>query len=382
MTPAPARTGRRPIHTAYVGAHLFRAGLAGEWGELALRALAGQAPNAAALAAALDCHVDDHLFARLQEKLRREPIEDLRIDFEDGFGARSDEEEDGAARSAASEVATGLGQDSLPSFLGIRIKPLAAERAARAARTLELFVTSLVERSGGKLPTQFTVTLPKAATIEEVTALVCSLESLESRLHLEAGALTLELMVETPRALLGPDGGCPLPALVAATRGRCVGVHFGVYDYSAALEIAPARQGLRHSACDHARHIMQVALAGTGVILSAGSTNVLPVPPRDHLLRAWRLHFQDVRHCLWSGFYHGWDLHPGQLVTRYVAAYGFFRECLESTAVGTVLEDPAARGVRASLIQLGLDCGAITQAEADAADGALQRSGISATNRS
>src|SRR5256886_439034 len=53
---------------------------------------------------------------------------------------------------------------------------------------------------------------------------------------------------------------------------------------------------------------------------------VLPVPPRDHLLRAWRLHFQDVRHCLWSGFYHGWDLHPAQLVTRYVAAYGFFRE--------------------------------------------------------
>ena len=367
MTPAPACTGRRPIHTAYVGAHLFRAGLAGEWGELALRALAGQAPHAAALAAALDCHVDDHLFARLQEKLRREPIEDLRIDFEDGFGARSDEEEDGAARSAASEVATGLAQDSLPSFLGIRIKALGAGQAARAARTLERFVTSLVERSGGKLPTHFTVTLPKVATIEEVTALLRSLESLESRLHLEAGALTLELMVETPRALLGPDGRCPLPALVAATRGRCVGVHFGVYDYSAALEIAPARQGLRHPACDHARHVMQMALAGTGVVLSAGSTNLLPVPPRDYLLRAWRLHFRDVRHSLESAFYHGWDLHPAQLVTRYVAAYEFFRECTESTAVGTVLEDPAARGVRVSLTQLGLDCGAIGEVEARAA---------------
>ena len=367
MTPAPARTGRRPIHTAYVGAHLFRAGLAGEWGELALRALADQAPHAAALAAALDCHVDDHLFARLQEKLRREPIEDLRIDFEDGFGARSDEEEDGAARSAASEVATGLEQDSLPSFLGIRIKALGAGQAARAARTLERFVTSLVERSGGKVPMHFTVTLPKVATVEEVTALVRSLESLESRLHLEAGALTLELMVETPRALLGPDGGCPLPALVAATRGRCVGVHFGVYDYSAALEIAPARQGLRHPACDHARHVMQMALAGTGVVLSAGSTNLLPVPPRDYLLRAWRLHFRDVRHSLESAFYHGWDLHPAQLVTRYVAAYEFFRECTESTAVGTVLEDPAARGVRVNLIQLGLDCGAIGEAEARAA---------------
>ena len=355
---------RRPIHTAYVGAHLFRAGVAAEWGELALKALSECAPDAAALAAALDYHVDEPVFARLREKLRREPIEDLRIDFEDGFGNRSDQEEDAAARSAGAEVAAGLARETVPAFLGIRIKALAAERAARAGRTLELFVTSLVERSSGTLPAHFTVTLPKVANLEEVTALVRLLEGLESRLRLGAGTLTLELMVETPRALLDPDGRCPLPALVAATRGRCAGVHLGVYDYSAALEIAPEQQGLRHLACDHARQVMQVALAGSGVVLSAGSTNVLPVPPRDHLLRAWRLHFQDVRHSLVSGFYHGWDLHPAQLVTRYVAAYGFYRECLESMAVGMVLEDPAARGVRVSLIQRALDCGAISEAEA------------------
>ena len=364
MTPLPER---RPIHTAYVGAHLYRAGLAAEWGELALKALAGCAPDASALAAALDCHVDEQVFARLGEKLRREPVEDLRIDFEDGFGSRSDQEEDGAARSAGAEVAAGLARESLPSFLGIRIKALAAERATRACRTLELFVTSLLEGSGGELPAHFTVTLPKVANLEEVAALVRLLEDLESRLQLEAGALTLELMVETPRALLGPDGRCPLPALVAATRGRCTGVHFGVYDYLAALEIAPSHHRLRHPACDHARHVMQVALAGTGILLSAGSTNVLPVPPRDHLLRAWRLHFQDVRHSLVSGFYHGWDLHPAQLVTRYVAAYAFFKECLESTAVETVLEDPAAGRVRASLVRRGLDCGAIMEEEARAA---------------
>ena len=360
MTPAP---GRRPIHTAYVGAHLFRAGLATEWGELALKALADCAPDAAVLAAALDCHIDEHVFARLREKLRREPVEDLRIDFEDGFGVRSDAEEDGVARSAGAEGAAGLARNSLPPFLGIRIKALAAERATRACRTLELFVTALLERSGGELPAPFTVTLPKVAHPEEVTVLVRLLEDLESRLHLEAGALTLELMVETPRALLGPDGRCPLPALVAATRGRCVGLHFGVYDYLAALEIAPSHHGLRHPACDHARQVMQVALAGTGVLLSAGSTNVLPVPPRDQLLRAWRLHLQDVRHSLVSGFYHGWDLHPAQLVTRYVAAYTFFRECLETEAAGSVLEDPAARRVRSTLVRRALDCGAIAETE-------------------
>ncbi len=364
MTPLP---GRRPIHTAYVGAHLFRARLTAEWGELALKTLAECAPDARALAAALDSPVDERVFSRLKEKLRREPIEDLRIDFEDGFGNRSDQEEDAAAQSAGAEVAVALARDGLPSFLGIRVKALAAERAARASRTLDLFVTSLVERSGGKRPAHLAVTLPKVANLDEVTALVRLLEDLESRLRLEAGALTIELMVETPRALLAPDGHCPLPALVAATRGRCVGVHFGLYDYSAALEIAPSHHRLRHPACDHARQVMQVALAGTGVALSAGSTNMLPVAPRDHLIRAWRLHFQDVRHSLVSGFYHGWDLHPAQLVTRYAAAYGFFRECLESPTVGTVLEDPAARGVRASLIQRALDCGAISEAEARAA---------------
>ena len=364
MTPLP---GRRPIHTAYVGAHLFRAGLTAEWGELALKTLAECAPDARALAAALDFTVDERVFARLQEKLQRAPIEDLRIDFEDGFGNRSAGEEDEAARAAGAEVGAGVARGSLPSFLGIRIKALAAERAARAGRTLDLFVTSLAERSGGKLPAHFAVTLPKVASLEEVTALGRLLEDLESRLRLEAGAFTIELMVETPRALLAPDGRCPLPALVAATRGRCAGVHFGVYDYSAALKIAPSQHRLRHPACDHARHVMQVALAGSGILLSAGSTNVLPVPPRDHLLRAWRLHFQDVRHALVSGFYHGWDLHPAQLVTRYAAAYAFFRECLESPTVGTVLEDPAARGVHARLIQLALDCGAISEAEARAA---------------
>jgi len=379
VTPLP---GRHPIQTAYVGAHLFHARLASHWGELALQVLKMYAPDAPDLAAAIDHGLDDRVYTQLRHKLEHEPIEDLRIDFEDGFGTRSDEDEDAAAHAAGAEVADGIATGTLPPFFGIRIKPLVPELATRAGRTLELFVTSLVERSGGKLPAHFTVTLPKVTSPEEVAALVRLLERLESRLHLDAGATTLELMVETPQAILGPDGRCPLSALVAAARGRCVGVHFGVYDYSAALEIAPAHQTLRHPACDHARHVMQVALAGTGVLLSAGSTNVLPVPPRDHLLRAWRLHFQDVQHSLVRGFYHGWDLHPAQLVTRYVAVYGFLRECLESPAVGNVLEDPAARGVRASLVRRALDCGAITQAEADAVAGDVQRSGISATNRS
>ena len=358
---------REPVHTVYVGAHLFHAQFASHWGELALQVLNMYAPDARALAAAVDHACDDEVYARLTDKLGSEPVEDLRIDFEDGFGDRSDEEEDRAARAAASELAGDIARGTGPASSGIRIESLSGGRATRGGRTLELFATALLERSGGKLPPGFTVTLPKVAAIEDVTALVRLLEELETRLRLDAGALRLELMVEIPQAIVAADGRCPLPALVAATGGRCRGVHFGVYDYSAALGIAPLHHGLRHPACDHARRVMQVALAGSGVALSAGSTNVLPVPPRDNLVRAWRLHFHDVRHALVNGFYHGWDLHPAQLVTRYAAVYSFFRESLRAAAPGGVLEDPAAAGVRRTLMRRAVDCGAFGQDEGEAA---------------
>jgi len=63
------------------------------------------------------------VYNRVLEKLKREPVEDFRIDFEDGYGNRPDAEEDGHAESAALEVARGMQEGSLPPFIGIRIKP-------------------------------------------------------------------------------------------------------------------------------------------------------------------------------------------------------------------------------------------------------------------
>jgi citrate lyase beta subunit len=352
----------------YVGAHLFHERLATHWGELALQVLTMYAPDPQALSAAVDHTCDAGVYARLTDKLGSEPDEDLRIDFEDGFGDRPDEEEDRAARAAAADLAGDVARAGGPPASGIRIKALAGGRGARGARTLELFVAALLEASGGKLPPGFAVTLPKVTVSDDVTALVRLLDALETRHGLAAGAVSLELMVETPQAIVAADGRCPLPAFVAAAGGRCRGVHLGVYDYSAALGIAPAHHGLRHPACDHARHVMQIALAGSGVALSAGSSNVLPIPPRDNLLRAWRLHFQDVWHALASGFYHGWDLHPAQLVTRYAAAYSFFRESLRSPVPGGALEDPAAARVRDTLMRRAVLCRALTRAEAGAPD--------------
>ena len=81
--------------------------------------------------------------ARVADKLRREPVEDFRIDFEDGYGNRQDEEEDGHAQSAAKQVALGLDAGTLPPFIGIRIKPLSNELHGRSLRTLDIFVTDV-----------------------------------------------------------------------------------------------------------------------------------------------------------------------------------------------------------------------------------------------
>lgn len=391
---------RQPVQTVYGGAHLFKAGTASRIGEIARRFLETYAADAETLASIVGWRDDglaEVVTARVREKLEREPVEDFRIDFEDGFGNRPGAEEDAAADDTASEVAKGLAEGSLPPFIGIRIKPFDSALHERSARTLDRFVSTLVDKSGGALPPNFVVTLPKVEIPEQVTALVRQFETLEANLRLDAGSLKMELMVETPQSLVAADGSMALPSLVAAAEGRCTGAHFGVYDYTASVLVTAQHQVMRHPACDLARGLMQVALAGTGVWLSDGATNTLPVPlhratgdgaPLSRTQEAenaasvhgaWRLHYDDVRHSLRSAFYQGWDLHPAQLVTRYAAVYAFFLEGLEEATArlrhfvnsaaqaslsGDVMDDAATGQGLLNYFLRGLNCGAITVEEA------------------
>ena len=324
---------RQPVHTVYGGAHLFRSDTAPRLGVLARAALRENAPDPATFAAALGAEVTPmwrRIYTLVGRKLETEPVEDFRIDFEDGYGNRPDDEEDAHAEAAAREVAKGRAASTLPPFIGIRIKPFTEELRDRSIRTLDIFLTTLVE-GGGALPPNFVVTLPKVTAPEQVTALADLLDLFEPRLSLAQGALRFEIMVETPQSIIGADGRLMLPLLVAAGRGRCVSAHFGTYDYTAGVNITAAWQNMAHPACDFAKHVMQVALAGTGVWLSDGATNVMPIggaprPARNGAHRAWRLHYGHVRHSLEGAFYQGWDLHPAQLPTRYAAVYGFFLE--------------------------------------------------------
>ncbi|MEY2544565.1 MAG: hypothetical protein QOE81_2026, partial [Verrucomicrobiota bacterium] len=350
----PGESNRRQaVHTVYGGAHLFKFDSPKKLGAVALRSLEEYAPDAATLARAIgmtgDGQFAQRVYDRVIEKLRREPVEDFRLDFEDGYGNRADAEEDGHAASAALEVAQSFTTKSLPPFIGIRIKPLNEDLRARSMRTLDIFVTTLVGKTDGTLPDNFVITVPKVQIPAHVTAAVRLFEILERKNKLPAGSLKIELMIETPQAIVNEQGESGLMSLVDAAEGRCGSVHFGVYDYTASCGITAAYQAMGHPVCDLARQMMLVSLAGTGIHLSDGATNILPVGPhraaKDQQLtseeerenleavhQAWRLGFEDNLHSLRNGFYQGWDLHPAQLVTRYAAVYSFFIESLDAAS--------------------------------------------------
>jgi citrate lyase beta subunit len=202
-------------------------------------------------------------------------------------------------------------------------------------------------------------------------ALLCG--RLEEAYGLAPGSLRFEVQVETPQAVLAADGTAAVAPMIHAAEGRCVGLHYGTYDYSAALGIAAGYQSLEHPAADHAKAVMQTAAAGTGVWLSDGSTNIVPVGDPAAVHAAWRLHARLVRRSLERGFYQGWDLHPAQLPTRYAATYAFFREGAPAALArldayrrrrsSGVLDEPATARALARYLLRGLDCGALDATE-------------------
>ena len=434
----PGETGRRqPVHTVYGGAHLFKSDSAQRLGKVAERALEEYAPDFVVFAQAIGlpevAQLPDVLsyahglkarlendpesvrgenkaawlahaiYSRVREKLKREPVEDFRIDFEDGYGNRPDAEEDGHAESAAIEVVKGMNDGTLPPFIGIRIKPFTEELRARSMRTMDIFISTVMDGAGNRLPGNFVVTLPKITIPEQVAALSALFDRLEARNGLPDGSLKMEMMIETTQSIINARGEINLPSLLRASQGRCTAAHFGTYDYTASCGITAAHQHMMHPACDFAKHMMQVSFAGTGVWLSDGATNIMPVGPhrasegmrlsadqidenRSVVHRAWKLHYDHIQHSLVGGFYQGWDLHPAQFPTRYAAVYSFFLESLDAasdrlrnfvdkaakaTLVGDVFDDAATGQGLLNYFLRALNCGALTEAEA------LRLSGLS-----
>lgn len=371
-------TGRQPIHTVYLPVDRVESGLSQAWGDAALGAVAehAAAPTRLADLVGLEHDLVGDVWPRMLAKLEREPIEDLRVDAEDGYRG-SPEREDGDVLAAARFLAADVRSGHCAPSVGIRAKCMEGVVRARGLRSLDLFLGELIGSAGadaGLDRIDLVVTLPKITDVSQVTAMTTVLAAVESEYGLPAGRLGLELQVETPQAVLGSDGRSPLAPMVHAAGARCRGLHYGTYDYSAALGIAAAHQRADHPAADHAKAMMQVAVAGTRANVVDGSTNILPVGSPEQVHEGWRVHGRLVRRALERGFYQGWDLHPAQLVTRYLVTYAFFRQAMpvavarlrayvRTSGDGNVLDEPATARALSAFLLRGLDCGALDEAE-------------------
>jgi citrate lyase beta subunit len=420
------RPDRQPVHTVYGGANLFKSDTCLKMGETALKSLHTYAPNFVELALALSLeghgelpqteagiktldkklqHLPDDqrrkekswlswtVYNKIIQKLATEPVEDFRIDFEDGYGNRPDDEEDATALAAANELAAGMQNNTLSPFIGIRIKPFTEDLKYRSVRTLDLFLTQLLKRTDGALPANFVVMLPKVTIPQQVSTLVRLFRIIEKENNLPEDSLKMEIMVEATQIIMDEEGRNPLYRIIKAAEGRCIAAHFGTYDYTASCGITARYQTMAHPVCDFAHHMTKVALAGTGIFLSDGATNVMPIGPyrgeelnfqqqqenRDSVHRAWRTGFSHTMHSLVNGFYQGWDLNPAQLPMRYAATYAFFLTSLEdathrlklfvqrsaiSTLTGDIFDDAATGQGLLNFFLKAMNCGAIDEKEA------------------
>jgi len=418
------REDRQPIHTVYGGANLFKYNTTDVLGNIALKSLLHYAPNFIEFGDAfqlqgytnfpseeskrealinsfeslseeeLKTHPEGfsyRIYKKVIAKLKREGVEDFRIDFEDGFGNRTDKEEDETAVFAAMQVAKGMKENTLSPFIGIRIKPFTEELKVRGLRTLDLFLTTLLSETNGNLPNNFVVMLPKVTIPEQIVALVSFFELIEEQFSLEKGMLKMEIMVETTQSIIDHSGTNPLYRFILASQGRCIATHFGTYDYTASNNITASYQEMDHDVCDFAHYMTKVALNHTGVWLSDGATNTMPIGPhrgeltaeqeqenKEVVHRSWLKGYQHIRHSLYKGLYQGWDLNPAQLPMRYAAVYAFFLEsyddavlrlktfiekAAQATLIGDTFDDAATGQGLLNYFLKALNSGAITEEE-------------------
>ena len=248
-----------------------------------------------------------------------------------------------------------------------------------------------MNETNGRLPENFVVTLPKVTGKKEVKELVSLLKKTEKEFGLASESIGIELLTETPDVM--KNGGSEIDSIVEAAKGRCTSIHFGAYDFTSALGIAPKYQTLDHPACDLARQYMQLAAARLGIRVSDSVTTLLPVETyREKKLSAlqksenrrsvhdgWRTHFANVTHALKNGFYQGWDVHPNQLTARYAAVYAFFYDQLDELAprlrrfvdastqavlTGTTFDDAASAQGILNFLRKAVECSVLTEDEA------------------
>lgn len=314
------------------------------------------------------------VYERVQAALARGPVEDLRVDFEDGYGQRDDATEDAHADQAAQAW-----RGQAMACAGIRTKALAPGTEPRARRTLTRVADGLSK--AGAWPDTFVLTLPKVTDPAQAERGATLLDDLERTHGRPAGSLRLEVMVETTESLVAADGTNPLPAIVRAGGARLRGVHLGVYDFTSASLVPPAGQAPDHPMCALARGLMRLAV-GDAVALSDGASNVVVSGPTAAVHRAWQAAHAHVMGSLRAGFGQGWDMNAGQVLMRHAATARFFladfhalaarvralveqatRASAAQTVAGDVLDEPATAAALFRHVRRAWQVGAVREAE-------------------
>jgi hypothetical protein len=394
---------RRPVHMLTLAAGRFDAHTSRRMGEAALRSIDSYAPDFVSFARAMWLTGADTLpryddlaqelefelienpenvkdknyaawfawtiYQRTIGKLHHEPVEELLIDLADNSGA---------AIAAAGHLAQAVLDDSRPPFTGVRLPSMEPGNA----RFLDLFLTALIEKTGGKLPSNFCITLP-APNSAALAALHAFLSEFERQHALESGLIKIEVTVASPRAIVDDDGRIVLSKLADAAGGRCISAHLDGDSFLSELNVPAAHRHARHEACNFARQIMHLALSPSGIGLSDSivpSTALTQDADIQGVHRAWREHFNGITHSLIGGFNQGWDADAVLLPARYAAVYSFFieaqdaqgkrfREFTGQAAANGEIEDASSAQTTLNFFYRALDCGALTEHEVSEATG-------------
>ncbi len=383
----------QPMHTVYGGAHLFTESTPDKVAQIASGYFSKYISNPQQLADIFGITEDSithELFDRIILKLNSAALEDYRVDFEDGYGSRTDDEEDSAAVKATLEAAKAHTAGRLPKFFGFRVKPLTKISAGRSLKTLDIFLSNFFTNINS-LPENFIITIPKIENVEQCAVFNEVISEFERKLKLPDNYLKTELMIELPGALYSPSGAFMLPELIKASGTRILGLHFGIYDFTSSIQIPAPSQSYTHPACDEVRFLMQCAGNLYPVSISDGATSFLPlelykspasenekVLNKANVAKAWKLHFDNVLHSVHYGTFQGWDLHPSQIPARIAALQYYFlrnklqtldrlkrfvEQAAQATHKGGVFDDAATGQGLLNFVRRGYDCGALSESD-------------------
>jgi hypothetical protein len=364
------------MHTLYGGAHLFKASSLAKLNALALKSYDAAIANPQSLRAhvpvaqGLSLEELAEVHKRTLVALGRGAIQDYRIDFEDGLGPKSPEDEVTLAKSAAHALCTEEHRQSYAGKIGIRTR--AMSQKDQVLRVLSAFAEGAEEAWASRnvgLPETLALTLPKVTRAAEISEFIAAADVLRGKPWSPA-RLGFELMVEHPAAL--KNGA--LDSWVRTFREQVTSVHLGAYDLTAELGVFGPAQTLAHPYCEDARIKMQYACIGTNVCVSDGATNQLPLASPEQVEHGYKLHSEGIVHALSLGILQGWDLHPAQVAVRVATLMAYYRrhakdcetrlqnfqtKAREATRVGATFDDEATGRTLEQFLERGRVLGAI-----------------------